>query len=356
MITRGDEHVFLGMRFKIKHKKIEIRMKEQLEECVKAFGEDLSKKVSTPASKSLFEVKCEEDDEPLCEKKKVLFHSIVAKLLFLMKRVRPDLEPSVAFLCTRVTKSTIDDWNKLRRVLRYVNQTLDDPRIIGAKIFVDMFVWIDASFAVHANMRGQTGGCMSTGLGVFHAKSSKQKINTKSTTESELVGVSEYMPYNIWAILFLEAQGYKVIRNVLFQDNQSAILMQKNGRNSCTGNSRHINVRYFWIKDRVDNGDVLVKHCPTEMMLADFFTKALQGKLYHLYRDVIMGYEPISVLLEAMSIKERVEDKKMSEKNVSEISSCKTEKDSTKDVKIQKRRKSYKEALLSGDEVKVDIN
>ena len=46
----------------------------------------------------------------------------------------------------------------------------------------------------------------------------------------------------------------------------------------------------------------------------------------------------------------------MSEKNVSEISSCKTEKDSTKDVKIQKRRKSYKEALLSGDEVKVDIN
>ena len=67
------------------------------------------------------------------------------------------------------------------------------------------------------------------------------------------------------------------------------------------------------------------------MMLADFFTKALQGKLYHLYRDVIMGYEPISVLLEAMSIKERVEDKKMSEKNVSEISSCKTEKDSTKD-------------------------
>ena len=48
--------------------------------------------------------------------------------------------------------------------------------------------------------------------------------------------------------------------------------------------------------------------------------------------------------------------KKMSEKNVSEISSCKTEKDSTKDVKIQKRRKSYKEAPLSGDEVKVDIN
>jgi len=81
------------------------------------------------------------------------------------------------------------------------------------------------------------------------------------------------MPYNIWAILFLEAQGYKVIRNVLFQDNQSAILMQKNGRNSCTGNSRHINVRYFWIKDRVDNGDVLVKHCPTEMMLADFLRK-----------------------------------------------------------------------------------
>ena len=89
---------------------------------------------------------------------------------------------------------------------------------------------------------------MSMGWGVFHAKSSKQRLNTKSSTETELVGVSEYIPYNLWAIMFLEAQGYKLRDNVLFQDNQSSRLIEKNGRNSCTGNSRHINVRYFLSK------------------------------------------------------------------------------------------------------------
>ena len=57
---------------------------------------------------------------------------------------------------------------------------------------------------------------------------------------------------------FMEAQGYKVKNNILYQDNKSAILMEKNGRNSCTGNSKHIDVRYFWIKDRVDQGEVKI--------------------------------------------------------------------------------------------------
>ena len=70
-------------------------------------------------------------------------------------------------------------------------------------------------------------------------------MNAKSLTESEIIEVSEYMPYNIWAIMFLEAQGYKIMDNIIFQENQSAIRMEKNGRNSCTGNSRHINIRYF---------------------------------------------------------------------------------------------------------------
>ena len=136
----------------------------------------------------------------------------------------------------------MSDWKKLRRVLAWIKQTIDDPRIIGATSLEDLFTWVDASYGVHNNMRGQTGGCMSMGWGVMHGRSSKQKINTKSTTESELVGVGEYLPYNIWAILFLEMQGYKILQNILFQDNKSAILMEMNGRNSCTGNSGHINV------------------------------------------------------------------------------------------------------------------
>ena len=54
----------------------------------------------------------------------------------------------------------------------------------------------------------------------------------------------------------MESQGYKIENNTLYQDNKSAILMEINGRNSCSGNSRHINIRYFWIKDRVGNEEV----------------------------------------------------------------------------------------------------
>ena len=72
--------------------------------------------------------------------------------------------------------------------------------------------------------------------------------------------------------------------------------MLKNGRNSCTGNSRHINIRYFFVKDRIDKKEIRVEYCPSLIMLADFFTKQLQGRLFIKFREVIMGYRPISDL------------------------------------------------------------
>jgi len=79
-----------------------------------------------------------------------------------MKRVRPDIEPSIAYLCTRVKRCTVSDWRKLKRLLCWIKQTIDDVRIIEAKNLTDLYTWIDASYAVHTNMRGQTGGCMQT--------------------------------------------------------------------------------------------------------------------------------------------------------------------------------------------------
>ena len=69
---------------------------------------------------------------------------------------------------------------------------------------------------------------MSMGYGTLHTKSSRQKLNTKSSTEAELVGVSEYLPYNLWMNNFLKSQGYDLSKNVIYQDNQSAIRMEKN--------------------------------------------------------------------------------------------------------------------------------
>ena len=210
----------------------------------------------------------------------------------------------------RVSKNDKNDWKKLKRCLGFLKRTIKDRRIMSADNLTDLYVWIDTSHAVHDNMQEHTGGVISMGRGALHCKSSAQKINTKSTTESELVGVSEYLPYYIWFLLFFEAQGYEIKKNMLYQDNESAIKMEINGRNSCTGNSRHIEIKCFWVKDRVDRKEVNVRYCPTALMLADYFTKPLQEALFKKFRSIIMGYTHIDeiILNPLFSIKERIEN------------------------------------------------
>ena len=106
---------------------------------------------------------------------------------------------------------------------------------------------------------------------------------------------------------FLDKQGYEVKENVIYQDNQSTILLEKNGRNSCTGNTRHIDIRYFFVKDRVDKKEMKIIYCPTECMLADYLTKPLSGSLFRLFRDIIMGHVSIDKLFNH-ALKERVEN------------------------------------------------
>ena len=88
----------------------------------------------------------------------------------------------------------------------------------------------------------------------------------------------------------------KETKKMLYQDNQSAICMEKNGRSSCTGNPRHISIRYLFVKDIVDKDEAIIKYCPSEYMLAEYFTNKLQGKVFRVMRIVIMGWESISWL------------------------------------------------------------
>ena len=156
-----------------------------------------------------------------------------------------------------------------------------------------MLNWfVDASFAVHANMRGHTGGCLSLGTGFPIISSTKQKLNTRSSTESELVGVDDMLPLILWSRYFLKAQGYKVSDNVVFQDNKSTMLLERNGKASSSKRTKHINVRDFFVTDRISKGEVRVEWCPTADMVADYLTKPLQGTAFKRFRDLIMGATP----------------------------------------------------------------
>jgi hypothetical protein len=161
--------------------------------------------------------------------------------------------------------------------------------VLGADSSGVLNWYVDASFAVHPNMRGHTGGGLTMGRGFPIVSSTKQKLNTRSSTESELVAVDDMMPSILWTRYFLKAQGYNVSDNIIFQDNKSTMLLECNGKASSSKRMKHINVRYFFITDRIAKGEVRVEWCPTKSMVADFMTKPLQGSVFKNFRDLIMG-------------------------------------------------------------------
>ena len=306
-VHNGKIHKYLGMTldFSTKHQ-VHISMTEYVKEIIETWEKaelkhsDGYKEVTsrrgrksraTAAPEDLFKI--DEDSEKLDNEMSVAFHNIVAKALYTVKRARPDASEAIAFLTTRVKSPDVDDWRKLKHLMEYLKSTADMNLILGANSSGVLNWYVDASFAVHPNMRGHTGGGLTMGRGFQIVSSTKQKLNTRSSTESELVGVDDMMPSILWTRYFMKEQGYEVTDNVIFQDNKSTMLLERNGKQSSSKRTKHINVRYFFITDRISKGEVRVEWCPTGDMVADFMTKPLQGSTFKKFRDLIMGALPM---------------------------------------------------------------
>ena len=119
-ITRGNEHRFLGMDLTIVNRKLKVNMKHQLLEAIDTFEviEKVEGNVRSPAQHGLMTV--DKESERLDKHRSNVFHSVTQKLLYITKRARPDLETLLSFLTTRVTKSTVEDWKKLKQGLQFV--------------------------------------------------------------------------------------------------------------------------------------------------------------------------------------------------------------------------------------------
>ena len=119
----------------------------------------------TPAANHLFTV--DDEQTKVTEHQAQFFHTYVAKALFLCKRARPDTQTAVAFLCTRVKSCDKDDYKKLKRLLQFLLATKDDYLTLSATSLHNVRWWVDASYAVHPNMKSHTGGALSLGTGLF---------------------------------------------------------------------------------------------------------------------------------------------------------------------------------------------
>ena len=218
-----------------------------------------------------------------------MFHTVTAQGLFLCKRARPDICPAIAYLTTHVNAPNEDDWSKLSRMMKFLKQTVKDRLTLRADGTGELRWYVDASFAVHPNFRSHTGAVMTMGKGALTSVSWKQGMNTRSSTEAEVVAADEVVGPMVWTKLFLEAQGYPVKRNILFQDNQSAMLLESNGRASAGKRSRHLNIRFFFVTDQKAKGNIDIEYCPTDSMMGDYMTKPLHGRKFTVFREDIMN-------------------------------------------------------------------
>lgn len=290
----GPSFDYLGMVFNYKEDgSVSVNMEKYILDILSEW--EVTKPAPTPASVDLFKVT---DSPPLLGDKREKFHSTVQRLLYLSKHVRPDILTAVSFLTTRVTEATFEDMKKLHRVLRYLFGTaklelnLSIPDQDG---YIKVSTFIDAAYALHDDCKGHTGVAVTLGNGVLFSKSTKQKLVARSSTEAELIGIHDGIVHGIWMKNFLTELGYEVNCVDLLQDNKSTIILAEKGK-SKSNRTKHIAVRYFYIKDLVNGGEVKISYMPTEDMIAEFFTKPLQGAQFLKLRDLILNTRPSNVI------------------------------------------------------------
>jgi histone deacetylase 1/2 len=310
-VTSGLIHSYLGMEFNFSEKgKVKINMSGYTNDLLNFAG--VQGVISSPAPDHLFQVS--DSAEPLDLARKEKFHTLVAKSLYLAKRVRPDILLPISFLSSRTLSPDVDDWKKLERMLRYLNGTTELGIILEASDPTKIEGFIDASYGVHSDFKSHSGMVITLGRGPIDVKSSKQKLNTKSSSEAELVACSDMTSRVMWAKNFMDAQNSQFYssnlsplthsnpqnsRNsqplqitrpaIVYQDNQSAIALETKGA-VASDRTRHVSIRYFWMKDKVDSGDIEIVYKPTEEMIADILTKPIHGEQFKRLRNLLLNW------------------------------------------------------------------
>ena len=285
--TRGKKHDYLAMIIKYENGKVMIDMCYYVQKMIDEFPETLKKGVKCPWTERLFKV--DENSPKLDEKHKQTFHTFVIKGMFLSKRSRQDIQLCIVFLATRVRDPTEQDWQKLVRLMSFLEQTKDDLLTLEANEEQSNEYWIDAAFAVHPDYRSHTGAIQTLGKGAISSISTKQKVNSRSSTEAELIGIDDVILKVLWSKRFIEAQGFNLKATIVYRDNTSSMKLEENGRASASKRTRHFNIKYFYVTDLIQRKEFELKYCPTEEMMADYFTKPLTGQKFDEMRAFILN-------------------------------------------------------------------
>lgn len=287
----GTEHDFLGIHWNFETPgQVQLSMKEYVNNQLEKYGVD--KKAKTPATDMLFV------SNPNCEKlptyKRQLFHSCVMELHYLAKRIRGDILTAVSYCATRVQSPDQDDEKKLDRILSYLLGTRERVLILRVGPSMEVRAYVDASFGTYQDAKSVREIIIMIGSASVFVKSSKQKIVTRSSTEAELVGLSDALSQILWTREYLLHQGVDVGPAKVFQDNKSTICLAIKGK-STSERTRHFKIRHFFITHYIDEGEIVIEHLPTGDMIADLMTKPLHGSLFEKFARQCLGLNYVAV-------------------------------------------------------------
>jgi hypothetical protein len=206
----GREHDYLGMDMEFTSEgTLQVSMITYLKNAIPGFPEMITGKGVTPAADYLFTIQDKKETRPLEQERRTAFHHTVAQLLFMSTRSSWDIQTAVAFLTTRVKAPDEDDWGKLKRVLKYLNGTKHLKPTLSVEDLGLLKWYMDGSHNVHWDCKGHGGAMFMIGRGSTSSYSRKIKLNTRSSTETELLMADMYMPDMLWSLNFIRGQGYE---------------------------------------------------------------------------------------------------------------------------------------------------
>ncbi|KAI3690760.1 hypothetical protein L2E82_48967 [Cichorium intybus] len=271
MTDMGLLHYFLGIEVKQEKERIAICQKRYALDLLNKFNMIEASPVSTPMEYGLKLAKHsnEENVDP------TIYRSLVGSLMYLTA-TRPDLIFSISMISRFIEAPKTSHWEAGKRILKYVKGTQDHGIIYFKNDDFKLKGYSDSDFGGnHDDSKSTAGYVFNMGSGAISWQSKKQSVVALSSAEAEYMSLSTAGCQAFWLRAVLEElRECQSGPTTIFCDNKSAIALSKNP--VFHDKSKHIRIKFHFIRELVSNGEVEIEFCGTKEQVADFFTKALQ--------------------------------------------------------------------------------